>query len=319
MAVSGYFVFMEALDGGQYVSVPDITGFPIAEASFRLTESELELAYGKEDQVPHSTVPKYHIITQRPESGRVVRTGRKIHAIVSMGEDFLRAPDLLRMSVAEAEEQLRQSRFRLGAVARVPSSLPRDTVIQQDPAPGRSIPNQGGVSLLISAGSQRATAYMPDLRGMSVQEALQVMSSFGVTLTPREVSIAGAREDVVLDQDPPPDTLIYDGQMVTYEYVPSLEEDPAAVPAFSSTLRHEMDRDWFDKYVRVDKVDSRGVRETLASFRPAYDEDSRRQRRTGSTLRIPVSYEDEVTVEVYVENDLSSSYLLRGGADPIRK
>ncbi len=134
MAGAGYYVFMEALDGGQHVTVPNVVGLPITEASFLLAERGLEL--GKQEQVTHPTVPKYHVIAQRPDAGRVVRTGRKVYPVVSMGTPFLTAPSYVKKALNDARQEITESRFRVGTVARIPHKSPRDTIIAQDPPPG---------------------------------------------------------------------------------------------------------------------------------------------------------------------------------------
>jgi len=316
MAGAGYYVFMEALHGGQHVVVPKVIDLPITEASLILSEQGLDM--GKPESVPHPTVPQYHVITQRPEPGRVVRTGRKVYVTVSMGTEFLKAPDLLRRTLEDARQEIEQSRFRVGSLARIPSSTPRDIVLAQDPPPGRNIANQGEIHLLVSAGMESAPSFMPDIRGMGVQEALNLLTPFNVTLVPNVVDIPGAMPDVVLNQDPLPGTLVYQGQVVNYDVKPSGTINlPDA--RHTSEVRYVLNYDWFDRDVRVDLVDRRGNRQTVWSKRPAFDEQSRRTFVAGSAIRIPITYIGEVIVEIYVNDALVESYSLREGAEPVRK
>ncbi len=316
MAAAGYWVYMEALDGGQHVTVPDIVGLPSTEASHVLAEQGLEL--GKPTQTPDKRVPKYHIIAQRPPSGRVVRTGRKVYPTVSMGSEFLNAPDLLRKSLEDARREVTQTRFRVGSVARIPHKTPRDTVIAQDPAPGRKIPNQGSISLLVSGGTGESSAFMPDIRGMAVPEVLRILAPYGVTVVPNEVDYPGAREDVVLDQDPSPDTLIYEGQVVVYDVKPS---GAVQLPdtRYQVEVLHRFPYDWYARDVRVDVVDRRGNRQNALSKGPRFDEASRAKYVAGSTIRIPVTYIGEASVEIHVDEECVETYLLSQGADPVKK
>jgi serine/threonine-protein kinase len=315
MAGAGYYVFMEALDGGRYVTVPKITDLPITEASLLLAEQGLEL--GSQTQVPHATIPKYHVIAQRPDAGRVVRTGRKVYPIVSMGLSFMKAPSLLKKSLDEAREELAQSRFRVGSVARIPHASPRDTIISQDPPPGRDIPNQGDIHLLVSAGTEKQSAFMPDIRGMNVQDALKLLMPYNVKLIPNKVDIPDAREDVVLNQDPVPDALIYPGQLVTYDVKPSGTVDiPDA--RYEAEIRYTVDYDWADRDVRVDLVDRRGARRTVWKKTPLYDALSKSRYVAGTVLRIPVTYVSEATVEICINGAIEASYRLKDGSDPER-
>lgn len=316
MGIAGYFVTMQALSGGKHVRVPNIIDLPVTEASYVLAERGLEM--GNQVQVPHQTVPKYHIITQRPEAGRVVRTGRKVIPTVSMGTSSVEAPDLTNMGLEDARRKITQDRFRLGSVSRVPDKAPRNTVLAQDPPPAGRLSSQGAIHLLVSAGSEKGRDFMPDIRGMAVQDMLQLLADYNVTVVPNEVDIPNAREDVVLDQDPPPDTVIYAGQVVTYDVKPSGQVD---LPDMRHTadVRHVMPYDWHDKDVRVDLVDRRGNAQTVFAKPPMFDADSQSTYVAGTAITLKdITYVGEATVEVYVNDALEASYHLKSGETPAR-
>jgi beta-lactam-binding protein with PASTA domain len=314
MAAAGYYVFNETLEGGALVPVPNVTGLSITEASNVLAEKGLEL--GQQTNLPHDRVPKYHVIAQRPASGKVVRTGRKVNAVISMGASYQPAPDYLRKPLEDATSEINQSRFKLASVARVPHESPRNTVIGQDPPPGRSIENQGEIHLLVSAGSHQKSAFMPDIRGKSVSELLSIMAPYNAKLIPNVVDFPDAQDDIVLNQDPPADTLIYEGQVVTYQVKPS---GSSAVPGrYSAEVRHKVPYDWFDRDVRVDIVDRQGIRQTVWTKEPLFDDQAKETFVAGSSIRIPVTYVEEATVEIYINDSLADSYVVKDGADPVR-
>ena len=316
MAGAGYWVYAEALSGGQLVQVPDITDTPITEAAFLLAEQGLEM--GKQTQVSHPTAAIYQVIAQRPEAGRVVRAGRKVYPTVSMGADFQTTPDLRRLHLEEARKTLQSSRFELASVARIPSDMPRDTVLAQDPSPGRNIPSGGSVNLLVSAGRGEQTNFMPDIRGMKVEEMERTMASYGVQLVRNEMDLPDAQEGVVLDQEPAPDSLIYAGQSVTYFVKATAKEEEQK--NYETEVRHVMPYDWFDRQVRVDMVDQAGARSTLWSKAPLFDNDARATYVKGAAIRLTVPYVNECMVEVYVDGQVAKSYYLKNGrppADPV--
>jgi len=315
MAGAGYYVYTYALDGGRHVVVPQINDLPITDASFLIAERGLELATPPQ-RVPHATVPKYHVISQRPEAGQVVRGGRKVYVTVSMGADFFNAPDLLNKSLEEARSAIEQAGFRIGSVARVAHSSVRDTVISQDPPPGRSIPSQGSVSLLVSQGAVSQGFLMPDIRGREVQEVLRIMEPYNVVLIPNEVDIPGAREDQVLDQHPPPDTLIYAGDTISYDVKASGSVELPDT-RFAGQVSHLMPYDWYDKHVRVEVIDRRGNRQVVFTKQPTFDDDSRAQFVAGTTITVPVNYIGDTTIEFYVNGQMIESYLLKDGDAPL--
>lgn len=318
MAATGYFVYMEALSGGQHVTVPNIENMAVSEASMILAERGLEM--GKQTPVPHQSAPKYTVVAQRPSPGRVVRTGRKVYPTVSMGADFLTAPSLIGQHLEEARAIIRKdgSRYQIDTVARIPHASPRDTVLAQDPPAGRSIPSQGKLHLLVSGGQREQGRFMPDIRGMRVDRMLERMAPFGVTLVAQEVNIPGAKADEVFDQDPPPDTLIYQGQLVTY-MIKAEDETPEPATTYKGEVAHVMNYDWFDRNVRIDLIDSSGRKQTLWETSAAFDEVSKSRRAAGSTIRIPITYAQEATVEVYEDNKRVARYFLAEGNPPVSR
>lgn len=311
MAGAGYYVFMETLDGGEPVQVPNIVNLPVSEAQSRLYEQGLEL--GKWNTVPSDTIPKDYIISQRPAPGRVVRTGRKVYPTVSKGKDFLTAPALEKRTRDEALALLASSQFRLGSVARIPHKSPRNTVLSQYPPAGEPLEKKGDVHLLVSDGDARYEDYMPDLREKPMGDVAAIMAPFKVVLVPKYVDIPDAREGVVLNQDPQPATLIIQGQTVTYEVKLARDEE------FQRGLvRHQMGIDFYDKEIRVDRIDNFGNRQTIQSYPPAFDEQSRTSRVIGGTLAISVTYLKDCTVEIYVDNNIIAAYSLKNGEEPMK-
>ena len=315
MAGAGYFVYTVALEGGQHVSVPDVVDMPITDAAFLLTEKGLEL--GRQSPVSHPTAPKFYIIAQRPGSGRVVREGRAVNVVVSMGQDYLHAPDIIGKTLEEARREISAARFRVGSLARIADDAPRDTVLSQDPPAGGELAEQEEIHLLLSAGSGTPNALMPDLRDMPVSEVEAALADFGVVLVAREVDIPDAALDVVLAQSPAPDTLIYQGQTVTYDYKPSV---PGEAPSmrYEATVRHQMFYDWFGREVRVDVIDRMGNRQKVYAKEPMFDDAARATYVSGAAIRVPVTYVVEATVEVYIDGNLEASYSLKEGNAPVK-
>jgi beta-lactam-binding protein with PASTA domain len=303
MAASAYYVYTVTLQAGEPVQVPNVVNLPMEEALIRLAEQGLEP--GKQEPAPHETVPKGHIISQRPTPGRVVRTGRKVYLTYSMGKDYAKAIDVTNQPLDDAQSSLESSGFRVGTVSRVPDSKPRNLILAQDPPPGSSLEKGGSIHLLVSEGDGRNQSYMPDLRGKSVTEAEAIMAPFRVALSGQTVEMVGAREGVILDQDPQPDTLITEGQPVTYKIVP-----------YKTTIRHEMRYDWYNRDVRIEQADRNGNQTVLETFPASTDENARATRVVGTKLAIPVQYIDKCTIHIYADNAVVASYAIKDGEAP---
>ena len=318
MAGAAYYVFMVTLEGGEPVQVPNIVNLPRDEAAARLAEQGLSV--GKEETIPHDSVPRFHIISQRPAPGRVVRTGRKVYLTVSGGKDFLIAPSLEKRPLDDVREELASSQFRLGSVSRIPSSSPRNIILAQDPPPGESIEKSSNIHLLVSDGDAQYKDYMPDLRSKPISDITGLLAPYNVVIVPNMVTdIPGAREDIVLNQDPQPATLIFDGQIVTYDVKPS-GKIPVPDTRFKAEFKYEMPYDWYSRDVHVDVIDRYGNRRVETSFPPAFDDASRATRVTGSSLYppVPIPYIERCNIEIVVDNKAVVSYAFENGQEPVK-
>ena len=173
MAAAGLYVFNTAVAGGEYVTVPNITHLSVTQASFEL--GKVGLAMGRQTPMFSDQVPPYHVISQRPEPGAVVRAGREITATVSQGTEVQETPVFVGKLLGEVEGALSPG-VRLGHKARIQHHAPRDQVIGQDPPPGRPLRAEKEVHLLVSKGPTRSIITMPDIVGLSVDEAMNLLA-----------------------------------------------------------------------------------------------------------------------------------------------
>jgi len=173
------------------------------------------------------------------------------------------------------------------------------------------------VLFLSSAGADSPSALMPDLRDMPVAEVEKALKDFGVVLVAREVNIPDAALDVVLAQTPAPDTLIYQGQTVTYDYKPSVTGEAPSM-RYEATVLHQMFYDWFGRAVRVDVIDRMGNRQTVYTKEPLFDDAATATYVSGAAIRVPVTYVIEAMVEVYIDGNLEASYRLKDGNPAVK-
>ena len=318
MAGAGYYVFNQALQGGAYVKVPDLTLRPITEASLLLAQQGLEI--GKQTQAPDERVPKFYVIHQRPAAGRVVRTGRKVYLTVSTGTESQHPPNLIGKTLQEADEELRRTSFTLGTVARMIHDSPRDTVIGQDPTAAQLAANAAHVNLLVSEGKgQRDAFIMPDIYRKPVQEMLQLLAPFGVKPVPNIVDMPDQPTDVVLDQQPPPGSLIQPGDRVIYNVRPSgninLPDAQRKVQVSYTVPNVQVERE-----VRVDAIDRNGSRVTVFPLERHYVDGEPPRFGAGYSIELPpLTFVDKMTVEIYLDGQLAQSNYYEGNAEPVVK
>ncbi len=191
MTAAGLYVFNTAVAGGEYVTVPNITLLSVTQASFELGRVGLEM--GKQTPMFSDQVPPYHVISQRPEPGAVVRTGREVFPTVSQGAEIETTPEYVGKTLKEVESALAPG-MRLGNKAWIQHSTPRDQIIAQDPPAGRALHANARLAVDPLALGVDEHAAGPVLVGPLPRARLSPTGN----VAPRHADVVGI-ENVVLD------------------------------------------------------------------------------------------------------------------------
>ncbi|HEX8026037.1 MAG TPA: PASTA domain-containing protein, partial [Candidatus Limnocylindrales bacterium] len=118
------------------------------------------------------------------------------------------------------------------------SDQPVGTVTSQDPIAGAQVASNSSVKLTIASGPN--TTVVPDLRGMTVSDALNLIATAGLKIGTRtDAYDPVAPVDTILSQDPGPGAPVAKGTVVNYVVSkgpePSASPTPTPVPTPSPT------------------------------------------------------------------------------------
>jgi eukaryotic-like serine/threonine-protein kinase len=197
------------------VTVPDLVGRPVGEAT--TLAGNLELQLNIEDQRrPDLKVPNGYVLGQEPPAGSLARRQRSIRVWLSSGPRIARAPALVGESQRAAEIRLVQEGLVAGPVAEIRSALyPPDVVVAQEPAAGIETAE---VSLLVNRGEDRAAYVMPDLIGVSGERAADVLrgQGFRVSIT-AQAEATGLPPGIVTRQVPAGGYQVHPGDAIAIE------------------------------------------------------------------------------------------------------
>ncbi|MFO7774494.1 MAG: PASTA domain-containing protein [Candidatus Hydrogenedentota bacterium] len=313
MGFTALYILDRAMAGGEMVEVPDIQGLPITEASQVLAQRDLEI--GQQRERMSEEVPRFHVISQRPQPGQVVRTGRSVTPTVS-GPEHVTAPDVVGKSLSEAREQFNQSRFDIGTVSRLAADEPRDTILAQEPGAGSRTEHTENINVLVSAGTEGERFLMPEIVGEPVEDAVETLRGLGIEAQANRVERTDAPYDEVLDQYPPPGTTLREDDTVVYD-VRDSGEVALAGPRHTVELSYTIPQEAGRRAVTVELIDRRGSRRT-AFPRPQDMQDGEPPRYDpGTRIRLPISFHDEMTVEVYLDGEKVRSYYYQGDSEPV--
>ncbi|MGQ9729916.1 MAG: PASTA domain-containing protein [Candidatus Zipacnadales bacterium] len=133
------------------VTVPNLEGRSVAEAATAAEAKGLKVTVVRKTH--HDTVPVNHVIEHSPYPGKIVREGRTVELVVSLGPAETTVPKLVGKSLAEAQKLLDAAGLRLGAVSRDPSSVKlSEEVLAQNPPSGKKVTVDSEVNVMVSAG-----------------------------------------------------------------------------------------------------------------------------------------------------------------------
>lgn len=173
---------------GADAEVPDLVGQPATQAERLLGGEGLrvgELTRSYDDRVAAGSILRHN-----PPAGMVVKRGRAVDLMISLGPEALRVPALEGESMTHARFLLQRERLDLGRVRAIQSpEVERDCVIASQPPSATQLAGRTQVDLLVSSGPPPARYIMPDLRGHPAEAARALLSAAGFT-----VHLSGARD-----------------------------------------------------------------------------------------------------------------------------
>jgi len=196
-------IFMPSLTRqGAEVRVPEVIGFSEREAERVLAVEDLKLSKISEQWSPD--VPRGFITAQDPPAGGIVKRGRRISVIVSLGAQGTSVPILEGVTARQADILLEGAGLKLGRASRAYSEqVSKDLIIASDPPGETLVEQETAVDLLVSLGPLPRTFVLPDLTGRDAAAAARSLRDEGFFVSLRE---GGTRQKggLVSAQEPAP-------------------------------------------------------------------------------------------------------------------
>lgn len=161
------------------VLVPGLLGLTREEAEDKLIAAELKMEV---DEV-NSEEEIDTVISVSPSEGTEVKKGSSVKVIISMGEEKVSVPDLTNYDVNVAKQMITVSNLEVGEVTREHSdTVEIDKVISQDPEGEDEVPKNTKINLVVSLGKKIENAEVPDLFGISTNDAQVLLEARGLKM-----------------------------------------------------------------------------------------------------------------------------------------
>jgi beta-lactam-binding protein with PASTA domain len=199
----GYLTF-KTLSFSRTVEMPNLYGKSLLESNKLLTSKDLYLKIEGEDY--DSTVPPGVVIRQDVPAGKKVKERRAIKVVISKGPRVKSVPEVVNKTLADAESLLLQKGLKVREIMVHSDTVEKDKIVAQKPGPDEQASDT--VTVLVSLGPYDKFYYCPDFRGMSAEQANDLIKKLGM-----KISIEGTGEKVET-QRPDPGRQIKSGDTI---------------------------------------------------------------------------------------------------------
>ena len=201
-AATAFCVAFRAERPAAVVTVPDWTGKPRTEAADEA--KALGLGFEVSESRHDPGVAAARVIQQDPVPGAIVRRGRTVRAVVSLGGETIAVPDVVGHPSRQAEAEIRGTGLVPGFESRIPDAqAPEGTVIAQSPPAGALSVAGERVSRLVSLGPRSSRWVMPDLTGRPLRDVQDWVTLCGFRVGPvRRLPADGRAPGSVIGQLP---------------------------------------------------------------------------------------------------------------------
>lgn len=176
---SGQTIFVVVTKKEDLIQVPNLVGLDLKKAVLLLSPGNFILRISRE--VVSDRAKAGQILSQKPEAGLMAKIGSSIMLEISKGVVPRLVPDIVGLSLKEAEKMLARGNLIVQIAGRGSSdNLPTDYIISQEPKSGEKTPEYSTVKVVISGGE--GNLYAPNLLGKSLQEARKILAGMSLSL-----------------------------------------------------------------------------------------------------------------------------------------
>ena len=205
------FVFYNYLpivtNHNETIAVPNLVGVNVGDLEKKLQEAGFEMVV--QDTVYSKDYRPHTVLEQKPVAGTQVKVGRKIYVVISpKTPPKVKMPELRGLSYQMAIAKIKTLQLEVGAI-RFKPDIARDAVLGQEIA-GLPIKKDEyvqvgtSVDLVIGSGVGDEEFDMPDIEGLSLEEAKKVLEANDLQIgNITEDPSAEEMKGIVIKQSPP--------------------------------------------------------------------------------------------------------------------
>ena len=278
------------------VVVPDLEGKDVVYALEILSDLKLNTKVKESEYSP--TVPKHHVIAQDPEPGTEMKQGRDVRLVISKGAQAVVLPNLIGMSVPQARIFLAENDLSVGHLSHAYDAMrPREEILAQVPLPGTISLRGNKINLLVSTGPVPITVSMADLKGLTLNQAIEAIESHhlvpGHIRTVRDLSMA---DNTVVTHNPTSGYPVAIGSAVDVTINQHTRPEKGRQQNGVALFRHRSPSGFLKQHVRVNVIRPAATIEMFNGFV-----------RPGREVWLLIPYDHPITVLLYLDDELAAT------------
>jgi len=200
--ISTYLTIAWIIRSEDTVVVPELVGKDVVYVLEMMSNIGLNTKVKGSEYSPD--IPKNHVIFQEPAPGAEIKKGRDIRIIISKGAEKILTPNVIGLSIRQARIILEENDLQPGNISvTYNSKFKKDDIISQFPPPSVLTKRGERVDFLVSIGKRPESYMMPDLTGLSLDEAIRLIENFNLSLGKLDSGFRKNRQkNVILMQYP---------------------------------------------------------------------------------------------------------------------
>ncbi len=270
--------------------MPNVEGLSLQKSIEVLGDKKLYIL--KVGEKYDESIPSGYVISQRPEPGTRVRSGKVVKVILSTGSQQIYMPDITGKSLREARIILYQDSLQIGEVTRVPSGEQEDVILGQEPLPDKIITPGQMVNLVVSeAAAASGAQVMPNFLGEDVIRAQNRLKELGMQRAEVEYVVSETQyEGTILKQEPLPYESITINENVLFTVA---RKEGSGALLRTIPVHYEVSQGIEPKELRIVIQDATGEREVYRS-----------KQMPGSKVDVSVDAAGPATIKIFSDGIL---------------
>jgi len=252
--ISAYLTLTLIIKSEDTVIVPHLEGKDVVYALEILTELELNTKVKGSEYT--GDIPKNHVVFQDPQPGSEIKKGRDVRIILSKGPKTFAMPHLRGLSIQQANIILDENDMCQGELSRTHHrQMEKDFVLAQVPASAKVVSRGSCVDLLVSMGRRPTALKMPDLAGLTLEDALQSIERHDLVIGELKSAYQGNKpRNTIVEHEPVSGQRVITGNSVHLLVNREARKERAGLAAGLATgnlFSYRLDSGFLNRHIRV--------------------------------------------------------------------